>query len=69
MYWYKENGDNFHATKREFGVSRRRIQECHQNYATLFAHEYDRDKFKRKFHEGGKPFSDLLDADFLERSR
>ena len=42
------------------------MQEWKQNYATLLAHKYCCDKFKRKLHVGGKPFSDLLDADLLQ---
>lgn len=64
--WHRENGGNYHETEREFGVSRKRLREWNQNYANLLAHEFGRDKFKRKLHEGGEPFSRLLDADVLE---
>lgn len=64
--WHRENGNNYHATEREFGISRRRLREWNQNFATLLAHQFGKEKFKRKLHEGRKPFSDMLDNDLLE---
>ena len=65
VIWYRENNENYHAAEREFGVSRRRIREWNQNYATLLANDYGSNKFKRKLHDGAKPFPDLLDANLL----
>ena len=66
VIWYRENSENYHAAEREFDVSLRRICEWNQNYATLLAKDYGNSKFKRKLHDGAKPFSDLLDAHLLE---
>ena len=64
--WYKANGENKHATARQFGLDCKRLREWLEKEDRLRAKGVGVGKKRRKLHEGGKTLSAELDKAVLD---
>ena len=64
--WYKANGENKHATARQFGLDRKRLREWLEKEDRLREKGVGVGKKRRKLPEGGKPLSAELDKAVLD---
>ena len=72
LRWYQDNGENKHATARNFGIDRKRLREWLEKADRLRDNRVGAAKKKRKLNAGKEPLSLELDQAvlrFLEEER
>ena len=72
LRWYQDNGENKHATARNFGIDRKRLREWLEKEDRLRDNRVGAAKKKRKLNAGKEPLSLELDKAvlrFLEEER
>ena len=72
LHWYKNNGENKHATARNLGIDRKRLREWLEKEDRLRDNRVGAAKKERKLNAGKEPLSLELDKAvlrFLEEER